>query len=212
MSEILLAIAQGIPLTILVTVSAFALGVLCAAPLILAQRTPSKILTWLARGVIDILRGVPVLVWLFLLYFGITIGDFVFDPLPAAIIALGLTSGAHLAETGRTALEAVPRHQWESARALGLSRSATFWLVLVPQAVKIALPSATSFALVLLKDSSIPSVIGVTEISFQTTRVARETGVPLNAYVAAVVCYLALSLPLAFLSRRSAPARRQEVR
>ncbi|QPK80874.1 amino acid ABC transporter permease [Schaalia sp. ZJ405] len=209
MKEILFAIIQGLPLTVLLTGVSFALGIGVALILILAQRTRIAPIGWIARILIDLLRGIPILVWLFLLYFGVKIGTFVFDPLPAALVVLGVTSGAHLAETGRVALEAVPPHQWESARALGLSRSDTFWRVLAPQAARIALPSVTTFALVLLKDTSIPSVIGVMDISFHTTQVARTTGSPLNAYLAAVVCYLIASIPLALVSRTLAPARQE---
>lgn len=204
MTDILFAVAAGIPATIVTTAVSFLLGLTLSLPLILLQRTQIPLLGWLIRRLIDLIRAIPVLVWIFILYYGITIGQFALDPFSAGIVALGVVSAAHLAEVGRTALEAIPRHQWEAARALGLSRPDTFWRVIIPQAIRIAIPSGTSFLLVLLKDSSIPSVIGVGEIAFHTTKVARSSGEPLVAFAAAVICYLLLSVPIGLLSRRGA--------
>ena len=200
MMEILSRLATGIPLTVAVTAGALVIGLLLSIPWVIALRSSSRIARGFVNAVIDILRGIPILVWLFILYFGISIGTFTFQPLTAAIITLGVVASAYLAEVFRTALAAVPRHQWQSAEALGLNRADTYLRVILPQAASIALPSATTFTLALLKDSAIPSVIGVSEIAYVTTEIARE-GTALPAYVSAVILYVILSLPLALLAR-----------
>ncbi|HMR50553.1 MAG TPA: amino acid ABC transporter permease [Arachnia sp.] len=199
--EILVAIAKGLPLTILVTLAALAIGLVLGLLLALAMRSRPAIVRLPARGVVNVVRAVPVLMWLFLLYFGVTIGTFTFDPLTAAIIVLGTTTAAYLAEAYRTAFDAVDRGQFEAARAIGLTRGQELFHVILPQVFRVAIPAMSTFALTLLKDSSIPSVIGVMEISHYTTAVARSTGEGLTAYTAAAVFYLVLSVALGLAGR-----------
>lgn len=199
--EILAAIAKGLPLTILVTLAALAIGLVLGLLLALGMRSHTAALRLPVRWVVNLVRAVPVLMWLFLLYFGVTIGTFTFDPLSAAIIVLGITTAAYLAEAYRTAFEAVDRGQFEAARAIGLSRPQELFFVILPQVLRIAIPAMSTFALTLIKDSSIPSVIGVMEISHYTTAVARSTGESLTAYTAAAVFYLVLSVALGLAAR-----------
>ena len=204
-------IAAGIPLTILVSVTAFVFGVALAVPGSIALGSRNPLLRIPVRIAVDLVRSVPILVWLFILYFGVSLGTFHFAPLPAAVLVLGVVAAAYLAEVFRTALAAVPDGQSEAARSLGLSRLDRFRFVVAPQMVRVALPSATTFALTLLKDSSIPSVIGVTEIAYFTTQANRTAGAGLDAYLVAVVCYLVLSIPVAIIARGSEHALRQRV-
>jgi len=197
----LYAVLLGVPMTLGVTVSAFALGAVLALPVLAAMRSGNAAVRFLARAVVDIVRGIPVLVWLFIIYFGISIGAFKFGSLSGAIVGLGLVSSAYLAEVYRGALSSVHRGQWEASAALALSKRTTFTRIIGPQAVRVALPSATTYAIGLLKDSSIASAIGVTEIVFRTTQEARVAGGGLTAFMIAAVVYIALSVPLAWLSR-----------
>lgn len=199
--EVLGKIVLGIPLTVGLTAAALAIGVALGLPLALVLRSHHWWWRVPVRIVVDFLRAVPILVWLFLLYFVISIGSFHFDRWQASIIALGLVSAAYLAEVFRTAIASVDRGQWEAAKALGLSSRRAFAQVIAPQAARIALPSSTTFALTLLKDSAIPSAIGVMEIAYQTTAIARSTGSGLLAYGGAVIFYTALSVPIATLAR-----------
>ncbi|MFD1505707.1 amino acid ABC transporter permease [Georgenia yuyongxinii] len=199
--DMLAAIAQGIPLTIGVTVASFALAAVAGVPLVLGLRSPRALVRVPIRAVVDLVRSIPILVWIFLLYFGLSVGGFRLDNLQAAILALGGVSAAYLAEVYRGAIESVDPGQWEAGRALALSPTETFTKVIAPQAVRVALPSATTFALTLLKDSSIPSVIGVAEISHFTLAESRATGQGLTAFTTAVVLYIVLSVPIALLSR-----------
>lgn len=197
------AVLQGLPMTLLLTVSAFAIGIIGAVPLAVGLSSPNAVLRLLCRLFVDLVRGVPIIVWLFLLKFGIQIGTFKFNPVGAAIVGLGVVSIAYLAEIYRGGLESVPRGQNEAADALGLTRSTTFYRVLVPQAFRIVSPSIATYLTGLLKDSSIASTIIVAEMVFQSQSFARQhpTVEGILPYVLVGILYIVLSLPVAYLSR-----------
>ena len=201
MMDYLQAVLLGVPKTVVVAASAFAVGAVLALPLVAALCCRIRVLRALARMFVDVVRGIPVLVWLFIIYFGVRLGTFRFEPLPAAIVGLGLISSAYLAEVYRGAISSVHHGQWEASAALALTSITTVSRVVGPQAVRVALPSATTYAIGLLKDTSIASAIGVTETLFHATSVARTSGSGLTAYAVAAMVYIALSIPLALLSR-----------
>ncbi|TCL79431.1 MULTISPECIES: amino acid ABC transporter permease [unclassified Rathayibacter] len=202
--ELLLAVLAGLPLTLLVTAAAFAIGLLLGVPIMLGLRSRIVPLRLATRLLVDLIRGVPTIVWLFLLYFGVSLGTLRFDSLSAAIVGLGIISAAYLAEIYRGAFQTLPRGQGEAAQALGLGRGTTFVRVLAPQAIRTALPSLTSYLLALVKDSSIASTIGVAEVVFAATTVARQNPdtAGLSPFFLAAAVYLAVSIPLAILARR----------
>ncbi|WP_115786876.1 amino acid ABC transporter permease [Arthrobacter silvisoli] len=197
------AVLQGLPMTIVLTLSAFAIGIVGAVPLAVGLSSPNVVLRLACRLFVDLVRGVPIIVWLFLLKFGIQVGTFKFNPVGAAIVGLGVVSIAYLAEIYRGGLESVPRGQNEAADALGLTRGTTFLRVLVPQAFRIVSPSIATYLTGLLKDSSIASTIIVAEMVFQSQAFARQhpTMEGILPYVLVGILYIVLSLPVAYLSR-----------
>lgn len=202
--EALIAVLLGLPMTILVTGAAFGIGLVGGIPLMLGLRSPLGPVRAVTRLVVDIIRGVPTIVWLFLLYFGVSIGGIRLDSLSAAIVGLGVIASAYLAEIYRGGFSTVPRGQSEAAQALGLARGVTFRRVLAPQALRTSLPSITTFLLALLKDSSIASTIGVTEMVFAATTFARQnpTTAGLTPFFLAAGVYVVVSIPLAIVARR----------
>jgi polar amino acid transport system permease protein len=202
--ELLLAILAGLPLTVLVTAAAFAIGLVLGVPIMLGLRSRSVPLRLATRLLVDLIRGVPTIVWLFLLYFGVSIGSFRFDSLTAAIVGLGIISAAYLAEMYRGAFQTLPKGQGEAAQALGFGRRTAFVRILAPQAVRTALPSLTSYLLALVKDSSIVSTIGVAEVVFSATTFARQNpdSAGLTPFFLAAAVYLVVSIPLAVVARR----------
>ena len=116
------AIITGIPMTLLVTVAGFTLGAIGGIPLALARRSRFAVLRIVARTVIEFLRGIPPIVWIFLIYFGIGTGAITISPLGAAIAAFGVISCAYMAEIYRGGLSAIPAGQWESSAALGMGQ------------------------------------------------------------------------------------------
>src|SRR4029453_10947245 len=197
------AVLQGLPMTIILTLSAFAIGLAGAIPLAVGLSSSHIIVRLTSRLFVDLVRGGPIIVWLFLLKFGIQIGTFKFNPVGAAIVGLGVVSIAYLAEIYRGGLQAVPRGQGEAANALGLNRGAAFYGVMVPQAFRIVSPSIATYLTGLLKDSSIASTIIVSEMVFQSQAFPRQhpTIEGILPYILVGILYIALSLPVAYLSR-----------
>lgn len=198
------AVLDGLPLTLLLTAASFVIGALGGVPLTLGLRSSRTVVRLACRIFVDFVRGVPIIVWLFLIYYGVSIGDFRFSPVQAAIVGLGIVSAAYLAEIYRGGLQTVPTGQVEAAQALGLSRSVAFWRIIAPQGLRIVSPSVATYLIGLFKDTSIASTIIVSEMVFQAQSFARQnnTGEGILPYVYAGLLYIALSLPVAYVARR----------
>jgi His/Glu/Gln/Arg/opine family amino acid ABC transporter permease subunit len=198
------AVIQGLPLTIWLTLSSFAIGIIGAIPVALGLNSRILPVRLACRLGVDLVRGIPVIVWLFLLKFGIPVQTLRLSPVDAAIIGLGVISIAYLAEIYRGGLQSVPRGQVEGAHALGLSNRTVFFGVRAPLAFRIVSPSIATYLVGLTKDSSIASTIIVTEMMFRSQAFARQhpavEGVLPLIIVGAL--YIALSLPVAYVSRR----------
>lgn len=194
-------ILGGVPTTLGVTLACFSVGAVLGLVLVAGRRSGSLVVRGLTRTIIDVLRGIPPIVFLFIVFFGIGSGAIRFSPFVAAVIGLGLISAAHLAEIYRGSLLAVHRGQFEAAQALGLGRVTTYTRVIGPQAMRVAIPGMVAWAISLLKDSALVSTIGVAEIMSVTNQDARSSGSSLTPFVIAAVIYIALGSPLAYLSR-----------
>lgn len=187
--------------TLQVSVLAFLLAVPLGLLLAVGRLYGGPVLGALSRTYIELFRGTPVLLQLFVLYYGLA-PYWNLGPMAAAIIGLGLNYAAYEAEVYRGALLAVPLGQTEAAKALGLSPRQTLRHVLVPQAFTIALPAMTNDFVSLLKDSSLISVITVIELTKRMTIAAVDLRGWLIPGLACAAFYLALSLPLSELARR----------
>ncbi|MGO3885480.1 MAG: amino acid ABC transporter permease [Mycetocola sp.] len=204
MGDAFLAVLMGLPITLIVTAGAFIIGLIGGIPIMLGLRSRWSALRIVVRLIVDLIRGVPPIVWLFLLYFGVSFGGIRLDSMTAAILGLGVISSAYLAEIYRGAFSVLPSGQAEAASALGLSGTTTFTRILAPQALRTALPSIATYLLSLLKDSSIASTIGVTEMVFAATMFARQnpTTAGIVPFFVAAAVYLIVSVPVAVLTRR----------
>ncbi len=161
---------------------------------------------WL-RGVlatyVEILRGTPVMLQLYVLYFLLpTIVPFPLDPITAAVVGLGINYSAYEAEIYRAGIQAVPAGQMQAALALGLSRRTAIRRIILPQATRIVIPPVTNDFIALFKDTSVCSVIAVTELTKQYNMAANGTGAILELAAMTALLYLAMSYPLSRLARR----------
>ncbi|GAA6123858.1 amino acid ABC transporter permease [Bifidobacterium psychraerophilum] len=201
--EPLLVVLKGLPLTLIVTVGAFLIGAVLGLPLSLGLRSKVLPLRLLCRLVVDLLRGIPMIVWLFVLKFGLTSPSLRLTSLEAALLGLGLISAGYLAEIYRGGLQAVPRGQYEAAQALGLSGGISFIRVVAPQAVRVVSPTIATYLIGLLKNSSIASTIIVGEMVFQAQAYARQNPsiAGVLPYAIAGLVYIIISVPIAMLSR-----------
>ena len=192
---------RGAWVTLLVSLLAMALAVPLGLGLALLRLYGAAPLRWVAHAWVELLRGTPVLLQLYILYYGLA-PIVHLDALSAAILGLGLNYGAYEAEVHRAALQAIAAGQAEAAAALGFSRAQALRLVLLPQALRTALPAMTNDLIALLKDSSLVSVITVVELTKQMTITAvdvRSWALP-GALCAAL--YFAMSYPLARIAAR----------
>ncbi|MFD2759302.1 amino acid ABC transporter permease [Gulosibacter faecalis] len=194
------SISAGLGITIVLTVVSFVAGALVGVPLALSRVSKFLPLRWLAIGIIDLCRGVPPLVWLLIIYYGIS-PILTLSPLPAALIGLSLISAAYLAENYRAGIENVSRGQREAAAALGLTPANQFWRVIAPQALNLALPPSASYAVSLLKDSAKASIIGVADIIFVAQLEVSRGASAVFVFSVAAVLYLIVGIPLSYFSR-----------
>ena len=188
-------------ITLKLTLLAFLLAVPIGMLLAIARVYGGPITRTLARGYIELFRGTPVLLQLFVLYYGIS--EYIhLGAVSAAVLGLGLNYGAYEAEVYRGALLAIPRGQSEASKALGMRPIQTLRYVLLPQALRHALPPMTNDFVSLLKDSSLVSVITVIELTKQMQIAAADLRSWLLPGLACALLYLLLSLPLSELARR----------
>jgi polar amino acid transport system permease protein len=192
---------SGLPWTLSVTAGAFAIGALLGLPVMLAEGSTCAPLRLIARAYVNLVRAVPPIVWLFIVYFGVGSELLRLTPFGAALIGLGLISSAHLAEIYRGGMISIGKGQHEAAEALNLGPVYSFIDVMAPQAIRVALPSSAGYAIGLLKDSAISSAIGVPELTERANEVAQATLSGLPVYFTLAVIYILMSLPIAWLAR-----------
>ena len=204
-SDILNALGRGTVLTLSLTLLSSVFGLALGALAALGRMSRSRILNLLAGFYIETFRGTPLLVQLFFLFFALPqlIPQARLSAFNTAVLGLSLFAGAYAAEILRSSLNAVPRGQAEAARALGLRPSQILWRILVPQAARTAVPALGNQFIGLLKDSSLASVITVTELLLTTRGLVSVTYQPVPLYLAVGVIYFLLSHIAARLIRWS---------
>ncbi|MEU6408282.1 amino acid ABC transporter permease [Microbispora sp. NPDC046933] len=194
-------IAEAIWLTLVLTLVSGVIGVVLGAPLVLLAQSRLRVLRLIYATFVHVVRGVPALVWLFIIFFGMAELKVVIPALPAAIVALGVISTASMAEIYRGGLQAIRFGQYEAAWSLSLSRVSVAKDVILPQLFRVVSPTVATYFVGLIKDSALASIIGVGEITYVTSQQVELHGNGLVLYVFAGALYLALSIPLGVLSR-----------
>jgi polar amino acid transport system permease protein len=203
MSDILAALADGIGTTVAITLCSFAVGAVLGFPLALARRSSVLLLRWPAVAIVETLRSIPPLVWLFIAYYSVGADLLPLSTFESAVVGLGLIAAAYLCEIYRAGIDAVPQGQWEASGALAMPSVATYTRVVMPQAALLVIPPAATFLIALLKDSAVASVIGATDITFLAFQEARVTLQGLTVFALAAGLYLVLSIPVAVMARVS---------
>lgn len=201
MIEILLSVLKGLPATLVVTFGAFFIGIIAAVPLVLIRRSRSASLWIPARIFIDVVRGIPPIVWLFIIFFGLGSGFIVLSSFQAAVLGMGLVSAAYLAEIYRGGFLSLAAGQREAATALGMSRIDTLRYVLAPQVLRVSVPPMATYLVSLLKDTTVASTIGVRDILMYASQQAQSGGGSFTPFILAALLYILLSIPVAMFSR-----------
>ena len=197
----LLYLLEAARWTVLLSLIAFLGGAVVGLPLALMRLSRVGLLRGIASGYIQLIQGTPLLIVLFLSYFGLGILGYKLIPLVAAGISLTLYAAAFLGEIWRGCIEAVPRTQWEASDCLGLNRFQQYTYVILPQAVRIAIPPTVGFMVQIVKNTSLASVIGFVELSRAGQIVNNSTFEPFVIFSSVAAIYFVLCYPLSVAAR-----------
>jgi polar amino acid transport system permease protein len=196
-----LLLADGLRWTLGLTALAFLGGGVLGLAVLVLRIAPLRASRFLAIVWIQAVQGTPLLGTLFLIFFGLPLVGFDVSRWIAATVALSVYASAFLAEIWRGAVAAIPAGQWEAAAALGLPRLAQLRLVVLPQALTIAIPPTVGFLVQLIKNTSLASIIGLVELSRRAQLVNGATFAPFIVYGVTAVLYFCLCFPLTRWSR-----------
>lgn len=199
--EYLPILLQGAKLTILVTLGSLALSTALGLAWALMRISGVPALMWISAAAINVLRGIPIIVLLFYIYFVMPDFGLSLSALQAAIIGLGIAYSAYQAENFRAGIEAIDRGQIEAAHSMGMGWWLTMRRVVLPQAVKVVLPSYGNIMIMMLKDSSQASTITVAELALQGKLIATSTFQNATVFTLVALLYLAMCVPLILLVR-----------
>jgi len=191
--------AMGAVLTLKFAVASMVLGLIVGLVVAIMRIGNSRTLSGIAQGYVSLMRGTPLLVQIFVVYYGLPDIGISLDPTPAGILTLTLNTGAYLSESMRGAILGIGRGQWAASHSLGLTHLQTLRHVVCPQALRLAVPSLGNTLISLIKDTSLVSVITVTELLRSTQEAIASTFQPLPLYLTAAAIYWVLSTVLARL-------------
>jgi len=188
----------GLAFTVPLTIISFSLGLLVAFVVAIIKVLNSKPFVSVASFYVWIIRGTPLLVQLFIIFYGLPSVGITLDAMTSAIIGFTLSVGAYGSEIVRAAILSVSKGQWEAAHALGLSKKKTLFYVILPQAVKVAIPSLSNSFISLVKDTSLAAAVTVRELFQVAQQITARTYEPLWLYMEAAAIYLIFCTILTF--------------
>ena len=187
--------------TIALSLAAFVLGGAVGLAILFARTSRSLWLRRAASAHIELFQGTPLLMQLFLLFFGLSLVGIETSAWSAAVVALTLWTSAFLAEIWRGCVEGIPGGQWDASASLAMSHLQQMRHVVLPQALRIAIPPTVGFAVQVIKGTALASIIGFVELSKASNVIANASFKPFTAYGMAALIYFALCLPLSTCSR-----------
>jgi L-cystine transport system permease protein len=192
----------GIQFTIPLTLITFVLGLILAFFIALARLSNVKSINAVAKFYVWIFRGTPLLVQIFILFYGLPSMGITLNPFPAAVIAFTLNKGAYSSEIIRAAILSIPKGQWEAAYSIGMTKSQAMRRIIIPQAIRVSLPPLGNSFISLVKDTSLAATITVTELFQKGQQIAAATYEPLWLYIEVAFIYLIFSTVLSYLQTK----------
>lgn len=193
---------EGAIMTAVVTAGGFVVSIVLGLFSAGFATSRSALLRAISYIYVEVFRAVPILTQLFIIYFGLGSIGIKLNPIPAALIGFGLNGGANLTEVFRSGIGAIDVGQTEAALSIGMTPLMALRHIVLPQAVRIVLPSLTNFAIGLLKDTSLASAVAAPELSFNANMLVERTFRSPEIYIMLALFYLAMSVPLIALARR----------
>ena len=192
--------------TIPLALASFAIGLVLALVLALMRLSAKRWLSGIAQGYISIVRGTPLLVQLFVIFYGLPSIGVTIEPWPSAVVAFSINVGGYAAEVIRAAILSVPKGQWEAAYMIGMSHGRALTRIILPQAARVSVPPLSNTFISLVKDTSLASLILVTELFREAQQVAAFSNKFMLLYLEAALIYwvicLVLSTGQGFLEKR----------
>jgi polar amino acid transport system permease protein len=208
-------LVEGAWLTIRITFVAFVLGYVIGIVVALAALVPSRLVRGTVAAYVGVLRSIPFIIILFLVYYGLPFAGVRFPAYVTGTFALALFASAYYAEIIRGAIQALPRGQFESARVVGMSPLQAMRHVIFPQILRGLVPPSVNLTLTMIKESSVLSSITVAELTYQSLVVQGNTFAPFEAFAAVTLIYWAITVVVAraaaILEARTGTAERQDV-
>ncbi len=192
------ALYYTLPLTLI----SFFFGIILAVLTALARISTSKPLQIIARIYVSAIRGTPLLVQLFILFFGLPTVGIVIDPFPAAVFGFSLNVGAYASEVIRASILSIPKGQWEAAHTIGMNYSQTLRRIILPQATRVSIPPLSNTFISLVKDTSLASLILVTEMFRRAQEIASANYEFLLLYTEAAIIYWLICFILSLIQDR----------
>ena len=186
----------GLTGTIPLALASFAIGLVIALGIALMRLSGNRVVSGIARSYVSVIRGTPLLVQLFVIFYGLPSLGLVIDPWPSAIIAFSLNVGGYGAEIIRAAILSVPKGQWEAGYTIGMSRGTTLRRVILPQAARVSVPPLSNTFISLVKDTSLASLILVTELFRVSQQIAAFSQEFMLLYLEAALIYWLFCLVL----------------
>lgn len=187
--------------TLLLSLMAFLLGGLLGATLTFIRSLKRPMFNWIINIYIEIFQGTPLLMQMFLAFFGLSLIGMEVSAWTAAILSLTLFSAAFLHDIWRGCIESLPKGQWEACRTLGLTYTQTMRYVIVPQAWKMAIPSTVGFSVQIVKGTALASIIGFVELTKAGTMLNNATFQPFKVFAMVAILYFAICFPLSLFAR-----------
>ncbi len=198
----LVFLLQAAGWTLVLSLMAFVGGGLVGFVVALSRISSIRSLRWLSTGYVQLVQGTPLLILMFLAYFGLSIVGLTLPALVAAGLAMTIFVSAYIGEIWRGCIQAVPRTQWEAAECLALSRAQRMRLVVLPQALRIATPPTVGFMVQIVKNTSLASVVGFVELARAGQVVNNSIFQPFLVYMLVAGLYFLLCFPLSWWSRQ----------
>ena len=199
MISFLPTLLQGAWVTILVSVIAYALALIVGLAFGIARVTRFWPVRILATAYVQFIRGTPLLLQLFFIYYVLPYGGVVLTPFASGVLGLTVNYSAYMAEVFRSGIQAIPRGQWEAARSLGMSRRLLMRRIILPQAIRIVIPAIGNFFVSIFKDSALVSVITMRDLMFSGELLASATFKHFEIFTLVAIIYFAISYPTAKL-------------
>lgn len=192
----------GLEFTVPLTLVSFALGLVLALITALVRISNFKPLILIAKFYVWIIRGTPLLVQLFIIFFGLPAAGITLDPLTAAVIGFTLSVGAYNSEVIRAAILSIPKGQWEAAYSMGMTNSQALRRIILPQAARVSIPPLSNSFISLVKDTSLAATITVAEMFQIAQQITAATYEPLLMYCEVALIYLMFCTVLSLLQGR----------